>query len=255
MSTELIAARVAGAVATDAVHAASGRPISAMIELGIEAGEHGFPRHDVPVLAKIQQNFRITPSAEQGIVELRLPSAQTAVLRATGGATSQALTGSVEGDLLRLHVPSGTDRFTLHTALQSTPDGPLQLQYDRLHMADLTARIERGATAEGLPPNFRTGIVPPDERDVIVKLGSRGWELTESSLPRSAPDTVQPLTEELQATVHGPREQAFTATAEYTGRVEGHATEGPVANVRRGWRSTVNNVLGTGYHVLEGLRS
>jgi hypothetical protein len=250
---DAIVPRVAGAVAEDAAHAASGRPISAMVKLSVEAGEHGFPRHDVPALASIQQTFRIAPSAEQGIVELRLPSAQTAVLRAHAGSGGQAITGSVEGDLLRLQLPAGTDRFSLDTAVASTPDGPLQLRYDRLHMADLTARIERGAEAVGQPANFRTGIVPPDERGVLVSIAERGWELTESSLPRDRPDYVHPLTESLQASFEGPRDQAFTATAEYTGRVNGHASEGTIADVRRGAKRAYQGIGGLLVHLHEGL--
>jgi hypothetical protein len=210
---------------------ASGRPTSIFSTISVEAGKHGIPRTDAPALAVFDQTFRIgPPTAADGLLELRLPHEAMMLMSARSGGRELATT--VKGTQLLIRHP-GEGELSLRLAMESAPDRPLQFQVDRVLLDDVAARIERGAETVAPPLHFRTGEPQPDVTQHVVRFDERGWEVT-SPAKETLAKYVHPLTETVQSHFQTPRADPFTATANYSGRVNGGPkAEGPIADARR----------------------
>lgn len=251
-ATGRAAGRAVAQVADDTLRLGrDGRPSSIWTTLSAEAGAGGIPRTDIPALARSQQHFRLATDAVGGVVELRLPDARMLVMGARGDG--RALAVQQQGVRLLVERPAGSD-LAIDAAIASRPDGPLKFQVDRLLVDDLAIRVVGGARTVAPPPHFRTGLPQPDVGRHVVRFDERGWEVTSSSLPRSASDYVHPIDETVQASFSGAREAPLTVVASYTGRVDGKAAEGPIASLRRGTRVLVRDLVGGLMHALEGVR-
>lgn len=242
--------RTAG-LATEALDAGraavgSGRPRAMDISLATRVLED-VPAEEAGALAVVRQHFRIGEAAT-GVIELQLPPGMVP-MKAMAGPYSAPVRGTLDGSRLLLEVPRDAGSLTLQAAVSSLGSTSIRSDGAVIELGDLAARVTRGAEVLPLPPNSRTGAAQPDELRVLLRMDDRGWELS-SATPRSGPDHVTRLDETVQAHFVGPRDEPFTATATYTGRVDGRAAEGPVAEARRGLRRVVNDV---GIRIIHGL--
>lgn len=215
---------------------ASGRPTANWISLSVETGERGIPRTDAPALAVFDQQFRLGPStATNGLVELQLPHEAMTLMSARHGARSVA--GSVDGTKLVLEHP-GEGTLSLRLAMASGTDRPVRFEVDRILLGDTDVRVVAGAKTVEPPLHYRTGKPQPDVTSRAVRFDEPGWDVS-SDTPRSAPDYTHSLEETKQAHFDTPRGDAFNAVASYTGRVNGHAAEGPIAEARRAVKGAI----------------
>lgn len=247
--------RTGGGLAIQAIDAGraavgSGRPRSLDISLAARVLE-GVPADEAGALAVVRQHFRLGP-APTGIIELQLPPGMVP-MQALAGPISAPARGSLDGSRLLLEVPREGGPVTLRGAVSSLGSTSLRSDGTVIELGDLAARVTRGAEVLPPPPHHRTGAAQPDELRVLLRSDDRGWEFS-SPIRRSGPDYVSRLDETVQAHFVGPRDEPFTATATYTGRVDGRAVEGPVAEARRGLRRIINDVGITFVHGLEQLR-
>jgi hypothetical protein len=231
---------------------AFGRAATTDITIAAEHAASGAVRSDVPVLATVHQSFRLAPQAQAGAIELRLTGEHSFVMHARDDA-GRALRVAREGSRTLVERPAGMSRLTVTSAATSADPAALRMEFDRLHVGDLGARIHAGAQAVGPPAHFRTGQAQPDLQRVLLRFDQPGWELGESSLGRAGADYVHPLTETRQVSLEGPRSQPVGLTASYTGRVDGHAATGRIADARRGARRVVQGIGATAAHLHEAI--
>lgn len=234
--------------ALDAGRAAvgSGRPRAMDISLAARVLED-VPAEEAGALAVVRQYFHLGEAAT-GVIELQLPPGMVP-MKALAGPLTAPVRGTLDGSRLLLEVPRDARNLTLQAAVSSLGSTSIRSDGTVIELGDLAARVTRGAEVLPLPPNPRTGAAQPDELRVLLRMDDRGWELT-SPTPRSGPDYVSRLDERIQAHFAGPRDEPFRATATYTGRVDGRAAEGFVAEARRGLRRVVNDV---GIRVVHGM--
>lgn len=238
--------------AIDAGRAAvgSGRPRSLDISLATRVLDD-VPAEEAGAMAVVRQHFRLGEAAT-GVVELQLPAGMVP-MKALAGPYGSPVRGSLDGARLLLEVPREGGNLTIQGAVSSLGSPALRADGATIELGDLAARVTHGAEVLPPPPHFRTGAAQPDELRVLLRSDDRGWEFT-SPARRYAEDYVHPLDETVQAHFVQPREAPFTATATYTGKVDGRAAEGPVAELRRGTRRAIQDVGIRIVHGLEQLR-
>lgn len=242
-----------GGLALDAIDAGraavgSGRPRSLDISLASRVLED-VPAEEAGALAVVRQSFRLG-EATTGVVELQLPNGMVPMRAIIGGRPAS---GALDGTRLLLEVPREGGLLTLQGAVSSLGSSSIRSDGAIIELGDVAARVTRGAEVLPPPPHFRTGAQQPDELRVLLRSDDRGWEL-QSHARRTAADYVHPLEENVQAHFALPRDEPFTAVARHTGRVEGRAAEGPVAELRRGTRRTIQDIGIRVVHGLEQLR-
>jgi hypothetical protein len=230
-----------------------GRPHSTWTKVSIAPLESGRPDTAMPVVATVDSHFRLGNVAADGVVELALPHESTLVMRAFNGG--RKLPTTVEGTRLLVH-DAVEGKLVVNTAMssQTAPD-LLRLEVDRVAVGDLAPRVVGGADIARPVPHYRTGEPQAEIGEHVIRVDeSRGWELAQSSMPKAREDYVHPLDQSLQAHVAGAPDTPFTATLQYTGKVNGKTAEGAWPDLKRLTNQFGREIGAQIFHTLERLR-